>query len=233
LPILRSWCCHWRNSETRIPYQILTDRQTCERLANKEIQRVDLRDFDPSPFADLMRQGNPYDYKSALICAALPHLPANSIIMDSDALIMRDITHRFDVVDGEPFAMVPDSGRRRIPWSGPHGKTIMEHSSSVMFFGTDDPVVRACLVATYRMAWHWLAANDDAKGQIEAIREQRAWSLVHWWEDAILMAEDLNYSHTYKSHERAYVIHHHGAGKLTATPCRTPRSVQLRGLRTL
>lgn len=219
LPILASWFEHYHRSRSTIVASVLADEAT--RLTGLPINHADnatVWRFPVDAHRDLCRPGNPYDYKSALICAALPHLPADSIIMDSDALVMRDITTRFDVFAGEPFAMPPDSGRRRIPWSGSHGPHITEHSSSVLFFGDNSAGMREALVENYRKAWLWLDEHDDAKGRIAAIREQRAWSLVHWWCDAVLMGEELNWSHTYKDARKAYIVHHHGAKKLQRTP---------------
>jgi len=224
LPILASWLDHYRRSGSTLPVSILTDERTkLPNYASPEdsialeivmaAHRVSTDLVDAH--RDLCRPGNVYDYKSALICAALPHLPADSIIMDSDALVMRDITQRFDLFSGEPVAMPPDSGRRRIPWSGSHGKTIEEHSSSVLFFGDNSDGMREALVENYRRAWLWLDEHDDARGQIDKIREQRAWSLVHWWCDAVLMSEDVNWSHNYKDASKACIIHYHGAKKLT------------------
>lgn len=211
-PILRTWFERYKQSGCTLPVWLLSDLLTVPPdmpFAGKVV-------VGPSAFSDVMRTGNAFDYKSALICAALPLLPPGAVIMDVDAVFVKDPTTYFAALADEPFAMPPDSGRRRIPWKGSHGESIPEHSSSVMIFGDDSAGMREALVDNYRKAWEWLAQHDDARGIIDAIREQRAWSLVHFWSDACLMDERLNWSpYHYQDNPEAIILHHHGAKKFT------------------
>lgn len=208
LTILQRWFRAYNRSRCALPAVVLTNGLThvpYELRATR--QPVEAR------FRPLMRAGNVYDYKSALICSALPHLPAGAIVLDCDALFVADPTEALRQYTQELFAMPPDSGRRRIPYDS----GIPEHSSSVMVFGEALALMRESIVQSYVNAWEWLSKHDDAKGQIDKIREQRAWSLVHHWIDGTLMDERLNWSAShYAPNPDALIVHHHGSAKLAS-----------------
>jgi len=200
-------------------FNILTDERTHPSL--KDFAHVGKLIVAPHAFADLMRPGNHFDYKSALICAALPLMPANSVILDCDMKIQHDPTDALFLYTFAPFAMPPDSGGRTIPWIPPEWAKssssaipLPEHSSSVLVFGDSDPGIRGALVDNYRSAWNYLAHNDTARGLIDDIREQRAWSLVHYWTESPLLAAELNWSaYHWQQNAEAFMVHHHGAKK--------------------
>lgn len=218
LPLLRAWFRALRAVDTTTEAAILTDALTIAN--NGDVGRefgVQCLIVSPTPFKDCIRPGNHFDHKSALICAALPLLPRESVVFDCDAIIQRDPSNALEAYANEPFAMPPDSGKRTLPWRTAGGEIrLPEHSSSVLMFGSNCPAMREALVEDYRKAWHWLAGYDDAQGIICQIREQRAWSLVHYWAEGVLMEPRLNWSpYHWKPNADAFIVHHHGQKKFT------------------
>jgi hypothetical protein len=220
LPILHKWVAAYRKHVGKnAPIGVLTDTKTVSfgGLAPYG-DELDCLMVDPRPFQDCCREGNHFDYKSALICAALPQLPPESVVMDCDAIIAKDPTAALEAYANEPFCMVPDSGKRSIPWRTAGGEIrVPEHSSSVMMFGgPKNAAIREALGIDYRKAWHWLQAFDDAKQKwLVDIREQRAWSLVHHWSEATLMEPRLNWSiRHWGPSDDAFINHHHGDKKM-------------------
>lgn len=167
-------------------------------------------DADLAPFSAVMRSGNPYDRKSAMICAALPHLPPCAIV-DVDMEFLRDPWPVLEPYAQDTFAIAPDAGGRWIPkFDCP------ENSSSLMIFGSSpDLLSRDGLADEYFDAWQSLSEIDTSESSLEyAIREQRAWSVVaHAGGDPVL-PDSLNWSRFWgQPREDTCIVHHHGDAK--------------------
>jgi hypothetical protein len=233
-PLLRLWLEYFQRSGCRLPLRILTDVATVrDHSAGPWVVADKLHDetrllglpctvVDPFEFTDLMREGNAFDRKSAIICAALPFLPS-CVIVDTDSFFVRDPTAALLANAVHEFAMAPDAGRRMIPLIGD-----MEQSSSVMVFGKAVDYVaprglpslgmtkaRRFYGAAYRRAWHALADHpDEQHGLLSDIREQRAWSVVRFNDEAPLLPDTLNWSRFWgDDHGRALIHHAHGREK--------------------
>ena len=211
-PFIARWLRRAESAGFCLPVSILTDLDTDADHHGVPVVRADWREHQ-----DVVRAGNHFDRKSALICAALPSLPP-CVIFDLDTDIALNPTEELLAYWYEPFAMPPDSGKRTIPWKDERGQFIREHSSSVMVFGQpENEGVRHAIVDNYRCAWNWLRENSTGLPKwLDAIREQRAWSLLHYWAKAPLMPETLNWSGShYPPNPAAKIVHYHGGSKHT------------------
>lgn len=217
LPLLRRWLEYYQRSACKLPVEILS---SVSHAPASHIDGVPVRVVDVREFAAVQRPGNPYDHKSAIICAALPHLPP-CVIVDCDVLFLRDPTEELLKFAHEPFAIAPDAGKRRIPM--PDGSTIQEESSSVMVFGdngcTDPQLLRRDLVAGYVRAWAMLSKKDSPHGLVSNIREQRAWSVESHLRRAPVLPRSLNWSRFWQMPPppEALIYHAHGQSKWAPT----------------
>jgi hypothetical protein len=199
LPLLNRWLEYYAASGCNLPVSVLTD------MTSPVPDGVHCFRADPEKYAEVMRAGNPFDRKSALICAALPELPVCTVI-DIDAFLFQDPTEQLMRYSEDDLAVAEDAGGRSIPLSG-HP----ECSSSVMVFGMCKD--RSVLTGHYVDAWHALAHVDS--GLQQTIREQVAWSKVA--DDALypVLPRCLNWSRFWgtPTAENCSIYHAHGAEK--------------------
>jgi hypothetical protein len=184
--------------------RILTDEHST-RVSGHRVHVVS--DEDLAPFSAVMRPGNPYDRKSAMICAALPHLPPCAIV-DVDMEFLRNPWPVLEPYTRNSFAIAPDAGKRMIP-VGP--VSYPEESSSLMLFGG---TARKVIVEEYVRAWESLRFESNEHSLEFAIREQRAWSLVSRYLDEEVLPDSLNWSRFWgPPREDTCIVHHHGEAK--------------------
>jgi len=201
--LLTRWRETYKRSGCPWPVYVLTDLET-------KLEWTACAKFCPWVHYKVIRPGNDFDRKSALICAALPFLPARSVVVDVDAFFLQDPSEMLAPYLDLPFAMGEDAGRRGITVKGIG--TVPEHSSSVMVFG--DPECRRSLVAEYVQAWEELIdAPGESRLEVD-IREQRAWSVVKHRTGAPLLPRELNDSRFWGGPTAATCIYHaHGREK--------------------
>jgi hypothetical protein len=164
---------------------------------------------------NIIRTGNVFDHKSALICAALPDMPP-CVIMDVDAYLLADPTAALLQYESGGIAIAPDAGQRTIQWPG--NSTMPENSSSVMVFGKTADIDQA--VADYTKAWETLEEIDFNWGLQNTIREQVAWSVVAAQRDHAILPRTLNWSRFWgePTPENCIIYHAHGAEKWKILP---------------
>jgi len=177
-PLLDRWIRYYERSGCPLEWRILTDVDTGAKLVGYHHNLSAPTKEEVQAFADVIRPGNPFDYKSALICAALPNLPP-CVIVDVDTLWLQDPAPQLSAYADKLLMIAEDSGRRPISLEG--SKPMVEQSSNLMLFGEADLEEREWLVGAYQEAWNRLAASaqpQEQGGLGHTIREQRAWSVV-------------------------------------------------------
>lgn len=213
-PLLHHWITEYdRVVSDGMRVSVLTDRDTDP----ESFSGMFYLDVDPSPFADVMRPGNHFDRKSAIIATALssPMMdPGPCLIMDCDAIVHRDFTSALlDYLRAPlPISTPPDSGKRVI--KARSGHVVHERSSSVLLFGRATQDERRQIAHDYRTCWHYLGQTEPDAGLATTIREQRAWTLVHHLWGTLNLPDVWNWSpYHWKPNPDAYIVHHHGQRK--------------------
>lgn len=191
---LRRWVDHFQASGCRLPARILSDK-------DRPGFGLETLIVDPSRFSEVIRESRPFDYKGALILAALDAVPGPFLVVDCDAFIVGDVEPELEAVAGKCVAIAPDTFEGRT--FEIYGRAVTEGCAGVLFFGG---YVGGVLDFGYRYLWHKLAAIDGGKGFHARMREQRAWSALA----SGFLPETLNWSSKREENPAAKIIHHHG-----------------------
>lgn len=170
-PMLDAWIASAAAHAPNIRIKILIDR-TRDVL-------VDSLVCDPSPYMDLMRPGQAFDVKGAIMCAAALAIEEPFLMLDADALLVADPADVFARFVDQPIAMPLDLGAiifARPPRLAAPYDQVRKLCAGVTLFG--DVTKRAELVAAYRVAWRELAPILPGFQGWPHLLEQYAWSLV-------------------------------------------------------
>lgn len=132
-------------------------------------------------FRDLIRPGQPFDVKGALVCAALLRFPESILVLDADAFLAQDPTAALASFEHCPIAMPLDHGaimHGRAPDLDPPYGSVRKVCAGVQWFGAVPG--RSRLVAGYRRAWEELRALPRLpwRPALPHLLEQYAWSLA-------------------------------------------------------
>ena len=203
--LLDLWLEHYWKSGCKLPLYILTNME-CVLPKHLLLPGMTVLRVDTEKHAALIRAHCPFDIKGVLILEALLQL-SRCVIMDIDALLLKDPTERLNHIGDTSFAMGLDGGNRDIP-----GCNWKEHNAGVMYFGNDSVPMRQAIITAYTSAYHELRARTDA-GSLE----QMAWSLVWHRMNALgqakLLPMALNWSRFWPACPATVVLHEHGEKK--------------------
>ena len=137
--------------------------------------------LDISGYADVMRAGQPFDIKGALMCEAALAIDRPFLMLDSDALLIADPSAALGAMGNTPCAMPIDHGAilsgHQLLCDKPFA-AVRKMCAGVFWFG--DVTRRKALVGHYLMAWRELLShNCPWTPCIPHLLEQYAWSLAH------------------------------------------------------
>lgn len=165
---------------------------------------------DISGFADLIRPGQPFDVKGALVCAALLKFPEPLLVLDADAVILRDPTPSLAKLAECPIAMPIDAGaivHFRTPRLNPPYNAVRKLCAGVMWFGAN-PAGRSRLVAGYRRAFEEMRELIPWTPRLPHLLEQYAWSVVHHRRGGALLPNLMNWHAAYLGPRADVVVAH-------------------------
>lgn len=205
-PLLDQWIEAYKSSGCSVPWYALSEAHAEYGLPSAAVSLA--------PFADLIRPGQPFDVKGALICGALLQLPEPLLVLDADAFLAKDprslLEHDLRVlgmcVDGGALMFGRDSHLETIP-------RIRKMCAGVMLFGGPD---RALLVREYRSAYHWLLGHHRLPWSppLSHLLEQHAWSVVFARCRGRVLPATMNWApHFLGESSDAIVNHHYGHAK--------------------
>ncbi len=183
-----AWVARYVESGTVAPWRYLTDVDLPARTGAM-IDRYDL-----AGFSEVIRPGQPFDVKGALVCAALLAHDEPLLVLDLDAQLLRDPAPDLAPFMGRVIAMPVDAGaitHDRSPRLNPPYGTVLKLCAGVMFFGAGD---RGRLVAAYRKAWTELRPTLPWSPPLPHLLEQHAWSLAARRRGGDVLSQAFNWS---------------------------------------
>lgn len=168
-------------------------------------------------YADVIREGQPFDIKGALMCEAAMNIRDPFLMLDADALLVANPSEILDAMNPETVCAMPID----------HGAILHGHKSlcekpfadvrkmcaGVFWFG--DVSRRAELVTSYRLAWREMFSHDCPwLPCLPHLLEQYAWSLAHHRLSGETLPATLNWApHILGESPHAIVNHYFGHKK--------------------
>jgi hypothetical protein len=174
------------------------------------------------PFADCVRPRQSFDVKGALLCDALPRLPANEgvLMIDVDALLLASPWPLLAKFARCPMAMTTDHGALLFVHSATldgNWSHVLKQNSGVIWFGPSPR--RREIPAMYRAAWHELQPVIPWTPKLTHLLEQYAWTLACHRLGVTILPPALNWSTRLLGPCAEVVIDHdYGWGKWGAQP---------------
>lgn len=207
LPHLKRWWERYNATHTKVSAVVLTDDVTA---AEKDmLQGLPLLVVDPRPHTNVVRvlePGRVWDYKAAIILAALKKL-GPTLVVDADTELMQDPEPLLRMLVGKPLMMAPDSGRPPIRTA--KGEELVEHNAGVLWFGGDD---HRLLIRSYKEIFRELHL-DLPHNAVPALLEQATWSVLAHRMQAEELPARLNWQgHFWGPHPETVIRHLHGHG---------------------
>lgn len=212
LEMLDDWV---RNFRERFPVSrfVVFTHDAQEQLTQRGYPFVSL---DISGYASVIREGQPFDIKGALMCEAAEAIDEPFLMLDSDALLMRDPSGLLTEFAGRTCAMPIDSGAilsgHKARMDEPFGH-VRKMCAGVFWFG--DTGMREVLGDEYRNAWRDLHVADCPwTPRLPHLLEQYAWSLAHHRLNGATMPGMMNWApHITGDSDMAIVNHYFGHKK--------------------
>jgi len=166
---------------------------------------------DASGFADLIRPGQPFDRKGAIVCSWLLEFPYTSLVLDADAFLVRDPEPTLEPFRDCPIAMPVDDGaliHLRTPTLEEPFAGIRKLCAGVMFFGGGD---RSRLVAGYRRAFEEIVALPKVPWSppLGHLVEQYAWSVCARRRGGKILPSSMNWAPSHLGENPFAVVNHH------------------------
>ena len=230
-PLLTRWLYEYRLSGSPWPILILSD------LDGPKIEQPTLR-VNISGYADVIRPGQPFDTKGAIVCRVLLEREGyDLLIVDADAFVQHDPAPLLADAWGRPIAMPRDLGAVGfqcpiLPRPFDH---VCKRSAGVMWFGKDGS--RSQIVAEYLRNWKRLLPLHQRDGRVLGVSEparlleQHSWTLVAHDLNVPMLPDELNWHrHTAGPNPKAAIYHFCGSGKFLghvqpATQAISPREL--------
>ncbi len=154
-------------------------------------------DLDISGYKEVIRAGQPFDIKGALMCEAAIAIKRPFLMLDSDALLVANPSDVLDsLAQNAACAMPIDHGAilsgHQLLCDEPF-PTVRKMCAGVFWFG--DVAGREALVSHYLMAWRELLShNCPWTPCIPHLLEQYAWSLAHHRMNGATLPATLNWA---------------------------------------
>lgn len=208
-PLLDRWRAAFAKSGCRRPVVLLTD-ELLHDLAEGFVSFVP----ELSGYSDLIRPGQPFDVKGAMVCAAALQFDKDLLVLDLDAELERDPEPTLEPFRSSPIALPLDHGAilwgREAKLEPPYGK-ISKLCAGVMFFGRGD---RSRLVAGYRRAWLEIKAHAEEVGKFPwspghpNLLEQYAWALCAHRRGGKVLPATMNWAPHFVGENEFAVVNH-------------------------
>lgn len=172
-------------------------------------------------FRDLLRPGQPFDVKGALVSAALLRFPEPLLVLDADAVLARDPRPGLAPFSGVSIAMPLDGGavmHGRAPLLSPPYGAVAKVCAGVQFFGMTPG--RSRLVAGYRRAFEELRALPRLPWSppLPHLLEQYAWSLAMNRRGGAILPVTYNWAPHFLGESPDAVVNHHYGFKKWSIP---------------
>ncbi len=162
-------------------------------------------------YADVMRDGQPFDVKGALMCEAALTIKRPFLMLDSDALLVANPSDVLDsLAQNAACAMPIDHGAilsgHQLLCDEPF-PTVRKMCAGVFYFG--DVTRRNALVGHYLMAWRELFHHDFPwTPKIPHLLEQYAWSLAHHRMNGATLPASMNWAPHIVGHSPHAIVNH-------------------------
>lgn len=136
-----------------------------------------------SAYRDVIRPGQPFDIKGALMCEAALAIREPFLMLDADALLVQNPAPWVNRFMDYTCAMPTDAGAilhgHKAMMDG-EWSHVRKMCAGVFWFGDPSPAKRSELVNEYRVAWaQLLAADIPWTPRLPHLLEQYAWSVAH------------------------------------------------------
>lgn len=198
--VLDAWVEQYIESGSSLPFVVVTDHQT--RFTRYPTLAVDVREQQ-----GVMRRGEVFDRKGALMLEALKYFHGGVLFCDADAFVMKPIQDHLGLWASSKIAMSKDSGIRKAGMGAWEQPDVQEMNAGVLWFGTG---CKLPLISAYRRAFLQLSV---VRGDDHWL-EQLAWSLVWQQERGSLLPSEFQWvPHRWGPNPHAVINHHHGESK--------------------
>ncbi len=225
-PLLELWLAAYRScgiDRERHPAVLLSDDFDVEGIAlDLEVGAHLVPQSDLAGFADLIREGQPFDKKGALVCRWLLDQPYPTLVLDADALLARDPAPTLEPFREAAVAMPLDHGsiccHRKPTLEGPFAG-IKKLCAGVQYFGGGND--RSRLVAGYRRAFEEIVALPEVPWTppLRTLTEQFAWSVCAHRRGGRILPASMNWAPEHLGENAFAVVNHYfGRGKWSLKP---------------
>jgi hypothetical protein len=218
VPLLELWYDYYLKSGCKIPVVVVTDGMATlpEFCAahipfNGMIPPVSSLVVDPALIPNVIRKGNPFDVKGALVCLAVRRF-GEVFFVDSDAFLLKNPE---PVLASIPETAVISMGDDPYPTRIEGTDGALQRNAGVMVVKAKDPQVREALVANYCFSHTTLRNTPKNNTQL---LEQFAWSATHHRytrkNKAYVFPRALNWSRMWdRKDPNIVILHEHGPKK--------------------
>lgn len=215
-PLLDRWFAAARaampNARPQYDFVLLTDSEASVIDAART-HGCGIAEFKLAGFADLMRPGQPFDVKGALVCSFLLAHTYSVLVLDADAFLAKDPTEALAPFAAAPVAMPPDHGAllygRRPKMDEPY-TDVRKLCAGVQWFGSAPG--RSRLVAGYRRAYEEimaLAPRVPWTPQLPHLVEQYAWSICSHRRGGQVLPATMNWHAEHLGEWPGVIVNHH------------------------
>lgn len=220
-PLLDAWLWQYKQTGLTYPVHVVTPdvMKMPQEWVVRKIEDVSfpLYIVDQIPltqYADVIRPGQPFDIKGALVCEGLKYVGDHTLVLDSDAVVMRDPLPDLLKVWDSPLAMPVDHGSllngREAFLTGLHSK-VRKCCAGVMWFGRQETTSEI-----YHSVWKGLKDdNFPWNPRLEHLLEQNAFSLVRHVQTGAILPHTFNWSTRFLGENPdAVIVHDYGPRKM-------------------
>lgn len=183
-PLLRRWLAHHRAAGLG-PRLVIVTRDDEPPLAPELVGDTRVVAVSIAQYKDVIRPGQPFDVKGALMCEALRAIGEAFLFLDLDAFLQRE-PEPAHIPQDSLIGMARDIGAIHCghdPCLEKPFEQVKKLCAGVVWFGAAPIAARENLIKAYRRAWHEL---KDGAGpgivpwtpRFDRLIEQYAWSLA-------------------------------------------------------
>lgn len=203
--LLEEWFAAYNASGCKAPVRLITDKQT-EQFGSPYIWHA----FDTPEYEKCYQ----FDHKGDIVCAAIQQIIEPVLVLDTDAILKRDVMPVLEALQLVPFAMPADEGALGLCIRNRHGQPtkIIKRCAGVLWFGGAGS--RVALVQDYRAALVELKTGRYYEER--RLFEQHAWSMVAHQRNAPILPRTMNWldNNTRNGpNPEAYIYHRIGQRK--------------------
>jgi hypothetical protein len=180
--LLEEWFAAYNASGCKLPVRVITDKHTNQFGAPCVWYAYDTPEYDPA---------YQFDHKGDIVCAAIQQFIEPVLVLDSDAILKKDVTGVLESLQLVPFAMPADEGALGLYIRNRHGQPtkISKRCAGVLWFGGVGS--RVALVQDYRAAFAELKTGRYYEER--RLFEQHAWSMVAHNRNALVLPRTMNW----------------------------------------